>query len=351
MHEGVKSLLPEGLPAGWTFGRDLRCPQCKYNLRSLREPRCPECGFTFRWQQLLGVICPRCARPLKDENGNICSQCFLTLDWVQLFSGADPNQQLEFEYATRLARPYLHTLIETLNPWRFWNRRRVEFPPNRTRLRYFLYISAIVGVIGMSSPLIASILGWTFIRTNDWLAIIAFATTPSLVSVVFIRNFAKAEIARGRRPERPYRTYAYSIAGFVWSSVILALATLVAVVTNAAVAWSVNQRLTQPTAAISFNLDKALRYYLEGDVTWQWHPVDIWFSVGVTAMLLVFGLLWWPAFTAVSIRRGLGASRVVTFLTLASIAMISTVAIVTIWSHTIPQSELIQRISNAVLAG
>ncbi|MBN1491552.1 MAG: hypothetical protein JXA69_16690 [Phycisphaerae bacterium] len=31
---------------------DVRCPQCRYNLRGLTVPRCPECGLTFAWDDL-----------------------------------------------------------------------------------------------------------------------------------------------------------------------------------------------------------------------------------------------------------------------------------------------------------
>jgi hypothetical protein len=34
--------------AQWLSGRDVPCPQCGYNLRSLSSPRCPECGHVLR---------------------------------------------------------------------------------------------------------------------------------------------------------------------------------------------------------------------------------------------------------------------------------------------------------------
>ncbi|MGE3180081.1 MAG: hypothetical protein AB7N71_00485 [Phycisphaerae bacterium] len=349
MHEVPKSSLPTGLPPGWTFGRDLRCPQCKYNLRSLREPLCPECGFVFRWQQLLGVICPRCARPLGDESGNICRHCFLTLDWASLLGDADPHQQLEFEYSTRLARPYLHTLIETLNPWRFWNLQRVQFPPNRARLRIFAYISALLGVLGILAPLAATSLGWTYISPDDWLSLAALATIPSIVLSLFIRTFSRVETRRGRRPERPYRTYVYSITGFVWSGLVLLLGTLIACATNWIVTWYTHGELRAPSALIAFDLNKAINYYVGGGVSWQWHPVDIWFSVGVTAALLVVMLIWWPIFAVISIRRGLGTRFSSTSLIFLSVAAISVCGVLTVWANVIPRSELIQRLTRYLL--
>ena len=56
----IETRLPAGLPVDWHLDRDLPCPQCRYNLRMLRDPRCPECGTKLRWQQVLFVVCPRC---------------------------------------------------------------------------------------------------------------------------------------------------------------------------------------------------------------------------------------------------------------------------------------------------
>jgi DNA-directed RNA polymerase subunit RPC12/RpoP len=36
-----------------TFGSDVACPLCGYDLRALTEPRCPECGYAFTWPDLV----------------------------------------------------------------------------------------------------------------------------------------------------------------------------------------------------------------------------------------------------------------------------------------------------------
>ena len=99
--------LPPGLPPDWVLDRDLPCPQCRYNLRGLREARCPECGGQFRWQALLDVICPRCGADLCGFDGDTCPRCRLTLNWPLLLSASGAAGTETFEYGPRPVRASL----------------------------------------------------------------------------------------------------------------------------------------------------------------------------------------------------------------------------------------------------
>lgn len=50
---GPGSPLEEGMPCWAEIVFEVKCPQCKYDLRLLKRPVCPECGTLFCWEEVL----------------------------------------------------------------------------------------------------------------------------------------------------------------------------------------------------------------------------------------------------------------------------------------------------------
>ncbi len=134
--------LPAGLDAEWRFERDLPCPACAYNLRSLRYPRCPECGLRFRWQRVLRVTCPRCDADLNETDGAACPTCDLALEWDALLREALPSSTDQFEYAPRPLARLPNLWLRGLAPWTLWSNLRIESRPRVGRLGLLFAINA-----------------------------------------------------------------------------------------------------------------------------------------------------------------------------------------------------------------
>lgn len=339
-----ESALPAGLPLTWTFGRDLPCPQCGYNLRSLRIPNCPECGFSFRWQSVLGVVCQRCGGPLRDESGRVCPHCFDTLDWSQLLGRADPRQQLEFEYSMRYGRPYLHTLVATVWPWTFWSQKRLATPPNRSRLRRYRAISIGLGLIGLILPVVLASLGWVAVDIRDWLALTAALLIPPGVILLFIDHYGRGTQRYGARPERRLRFMAYSSSLLAWQGSWLLLAALAAVLVNFLTPVMINGQIGRPANALRLESGAFFEYLVTGTLRYNLHPIEGWFHVGIGCGLSLFAVAWWWPFLFLGLRRVLRMSRSESWQVLAASILLGYGIVLAIWLHAIPDSPFISRI-------
>lgn len=333
--------LPAGLPETWTFGRDLPCPQCSYNLRARREPRCPECGLRFRWQAILGVVCPRCAGSLRDESGQVCPHCFATLNWVQIFGKADPRQQLDFEHSVRWAKPFGHTLVATLNPWTFWKARRLETPPNRARLTRFRRVAIGIGLVGLVAPLLTRALGWAYVDLRDWAALAAGVLLPPLVCLGLIDRYGWARIHRGLRWERTARAVAMSCSVLAWHGLLLTLASVIAALVNIVYPLIENQRFSRPANALHLQSDAFFNYLVTGRAGYAWHWGEAWFNIALGGALTFVAVGWWWPFLYLALRRCMKLPWSETVPLLVAGLTTSYLLVFVVWMNVIPLSPFV----------
>jgi hypothetical protein len=331
-------LLPAGVPDSWTFGRDLPCPQCGYNLRSLHDPLCPECGHQFRWQAVLGIICPRCAEPLRDETGPVCAHCFETLNWVQLLGRADPRQQLDFEHSVHSVRPFLYTLVATGSPWHFWNSRRLDAPPNRARLSRYSRFSLGVGLTGLLLLLATAILKWTYIALNDWVALAAGVLVPPTVCLTLIRWYGWTRAGSGTRWGSAARAVAMASSILAWQGAILLFATFAAVCVNFLYPLFENGRFGRPMNGLGLESEAYFDWLLTGRINFRWNPIEAWFNIGVGLSLTFVAVVWWWPFLYLALRRSMGLRRRQAIPLMALGLTASYLCIIAIWMNVIPLS-------------
>lgn len=333
--------LPEGLPDGWTLDRDLPCPQCSYNLRSRREPSCPECGLRFRWQTLLGVVCPGCAGSLREERGRVCPHCFTTLDWPQIFGTADPRQQLEFEHSVHWVRPFVSTMLATLLPWRFWNRHRLDAPPNRARLIRFRTVAIGAGVAGLLVPLLARWAGLVYVDLMDWVALAAAVLLPPVICLSLIDRYGWSRVHHGLRWERTTRAVAMGAALLAWHGVIISVATAAAAIFNTVQPLVVNGGIRRPSNALRLSPDSFFNYLITGQSSYYWHPLEAWFNIGLGALLTLFAVAWWWPFLYLALHRSMKLRVHEAAPLLAAGLAASYLLVFVTWMHTIPLSPLV----------
>ena len=221
----AEARLPSGLSPDWVFDRDLACPQCRYNLRMLRNPRCPECGTLFRWQALLKVDCPRCGEPLGRVEEGACPRCGLALDWKLMLSKAPPAARHLYEYSDRPARAVVRTCFALLLPGRFWRGIPLELPPATGRLRNLHRTATIVGLVGL---LAAGMDG----RFGAWIATCAIALGLPLVTRWALPCFGPTLTRFNVRRDQLLRCAAYGSVGLGWIGVLYCFARLTARVGN-----------------------------------------------------------------------------------------------------------------------
>ena len=334
---------PAGLPSKWTFGRDLPCPECHYNLRALDRPVCPECGLQFRWQALLGVTCPACGLALHEEDGQVCPGCFTTLNWLQLLGSADPRRRFEFEHSTTLFRPFLHTLVRTLNPIRFWERERVDAPPNRARLHRYLMMSVLFGLIGLAAPLVATRAGLTYIAGADWVALVAYVgiAPAAVLGAAALYGQSRSEDS-GVRADRTLRTVAFCASVLAWHGVGMLVATLICVIVNLTISAILGGTLRGPGTALHFDPNAFFTFVMTGELLWNWHPIEGWFSVGMVAVHAFIGLVWWPLFLWGGFSRGIPLRGPTALALLVVTLMMAALVTLSIWLQVIPNARIFE---------
>ncbi len=206
--------LPPGLPDDWSFERDLPCPRCRYNLRTLRTPRCPECGVTFHWQALLRVRCPRCGESLGQTHDLHCPRCLLTLEWPRLLGAADIGHLRLFEYSHRPLRAALADLPRLLLPGHFWRRIPLELPRAAQRLKR---LSAAALLLGAALVLLACVPlnPLVALREAALPSLVLFFGWP-LVTMLALPGFAPTLQRLGIRDDQLLRCAAYAL----WRTVV-----------------------------------------------------------------------------------------------------------------------------------
>jgi hypothetical protein len=303
----AEARLPSGLNPDWVFDRDLTCPQCRYNLRMLRNPRCPECGTIFRWQALLHVGCPRCGEGLYTEDGDECPRCKLPLNWDRLLSDSDPKRIRQFEYTQRPIRAAFAAWTAALLPARFWKSIPLESPPAVRRLRWLRRFSLVICAVGIFTPALLGASGWILFHSAWTVPLAAIALTLPLVTAISLPRFTPT-LGRFRiRSDQVLRCLAYACACWFWLGLASLLMTVVTLAGGPLVRGS-----GRPTwgTLYSFDLNEFLYFVLHGEVIGRWagrfNP-----ELNIAFGFLLFGLsfLWWWRFLYVAMSRYLRLDR------------------------------------------
>ena len=282
--------LPEGVPDDWRLDRDLPCPQCRYNLRTLHTPRCPECGLVYYWEEVLRVECPRCGKRLTHQDRSDCAACGLDLNWAVMLGGA-PQAPDMYEYSARPLRRAFPTAAAVLLPKRFWKSFSLEMPPNVSRLRAWRRIALLTVVSCIVARCVTiihyvTINWWSTGKLDlDWLsAPIAYAAMllgvplmTALILPLFTPTLAKFRI----RDDQIARCMSYAYAGAAWTALFLAAA----------------------------GVSEYTRFVIIGTYTDDWWGFLSDASQTLAGLSLAAAALWWPWFLHVALRNYLRLSR------------------------------------------
>ena len=293
-------VLPNGLPDDWRLDRDLHCPQCRYNLRTLHTPRCPECGLVFRWPAILHIGCPRCGESLRETNAAACPNCDLALNWERLLSDADPALFRQFEYSLDPIRAGLRTWFEVLRPIRFWKELPIEAPPVVSRLNRLAATSALTCLGGFLLFFLANrLLGMSLAEMLDPLIIglataFTFPVVGALSWLIFDRTLATFRVRR----EQLLRCTTYGFCGMALIGLFIALMTLTIPLINLASGAKPNLQ-----SMLFFDLQLLSRVML-GDR----RLAMLLLAATITTVVVVIPIagiafIWWPRFLYVAMRR------------------------------------------------
>ncbi len=132
-----RAWLPGATPDWSAIDREITCPRCDYDLRTLREPRCPECGLEFEWHDIFDAL-------------------FTVSPWL-----------FEHQWNRRPVRTFLRTLVATLNPGRFWRKLPLQLRINRFALGLQLLAAgpfALVLYLSLLGASALAILAWGVAR-------------------------------------------------------------------------------------------------------------------------------------------------------------------------------------------
>lgn len=295
--------LPAGLPDDWRLDRDLPCPECRYNLRTLHTPRCPECGLVYRWQAILHIGCPRCGESLRECDAAACPNCRLTLDWALLLGSADPRTFKLYEYAEHPARAAIRTWFAVLRPRRFWRDVAIEVPPAPVRLRNLIFACLLLGSAGwIAFYFVGRHMRWSTPRTM--LVGISMMLVPPIATAimlpVFTDTLARFRIRRGHL----LRCAAYGFSGMIWTSVaVMLIAVAVAafdLILKPTMTWTGPYGRTFSFPVMTEIEVISLLTGYPGGFMGQGHTVLV--SAVFFAAILGFAFLWWPYFFFVTLR-------------------------------------------------
>lgn len=335
--------LPAGLPADWHLDRDLPCPQCRYNLRMLRDPRCPECGTALRWQQVLFVVCPRCAADLADCDADACPRCALALDWVALLGDAPAANRRLYEYAPRPLWPGVRAGLASLFPRSFWRRIPLEAPPATRRLRRLRLVGFVVGLAGLLS-LVA--VGLVSRSVGSWITMCAAALGLPVLTALLLPRFTPT-LARFRiRREQLLRVFAYASFGVGWIGILLLVfsaAMYFGKLSPAGRAWRGYEEHLNVFVIVERLVTRGIRLRLSGAVPF-W-PRFSFHSHRITVVLFIaIALFWWWRYLYVALRHYLRLPRTDAFVLLLSTQIVALLILTLLLLSVVPLTPDGQRL-------
>lgn len=336
--------LPAGLPPDWHIDRDLPCPQCRYNLRMLRNPRCPECGTALRWQQVLFVVCPRCAADLADCDADACPRCALALDWAALLGDAPAANRRLYEYAPRPLWPGVRAALASWFPRSFWRRIPLEAPPATRRLRRLRLVGFAVGLAGLLSLVAAGLVRWSL---GSWITMCAAALGLPVFTALLLPRFTPT-LARFRiRHEQLLRVFAYASFGVGWIGVLLLVFSAAQYFGNSGLAagrpwWGYGAQLNL-FDIVERLAARGIRLRSSG-VAPFWMRFN-YHSARITVVLFVaIALFWWWRYLYVALRHYLRLPRADAFALLLSTQIVALLILTVLLLSVVPLTPDGQRL-------